>query len=88
MAGITRDNVFKPNRSKTEAKAEAVSRTAMGIVEQEAKSRAAKMARLREARLARDAAEPGEPSEPSDVKRRVAAPRVRTGRGRGAREAG
>ncbi|MCS0503594.1 hypothetical protein [Ancylobacter mangrovi] len=55
MADLTRNNLFKPNLSKTESRAEAVSRTAMGMIQQEATKRDAKLMRLREARLAREA---------------------------------
>ncbi|MFK8252432.1 hypothetical protein [Ancylobacter terrae] len=52
-----RDDMFKPHLSKTESKAEQVSRIAKSMIEQEIASRDAKTARLRAARLAREAAE-------------------------------
>ncbi|MBS7543175.1 hypothetical protein [Ancylobacter oerskovii] len=56
MANPTRETLFKPNLTKTESKAEAVSRIAMSMIEQETARRDAKTARLREARLAQEAA--------------------------------
>lgn len=56
MKTPTRDTLFKPNLTKTESKAEAVSRIAMSMIEQETARRDAKTARLREARLAQEAA--------------------------------
>ena len=55
MTKITHDALFKPNMSKAETKAEAVSRAAMTMIEQEVALRDAKTARLREERLAREA---------------------------------
>lgn len=57
MPKITRDTLFKPNLSKSESKAEAVSRAAMAIIERETNLQSAKTARLREARLAKEAGE-------------------------------
>ncbi len=57
MAKLNRDTLFQPKLSKTESKAESVSRIAMSMIEQEVAQREAKTARLREARLAREAAE-------------------------------
>lgn len=56
MTDPTRDTAFKPNLTKTESKAEAVSRIAMSMIEQETAKRDAKTSRLREARLAMEAA--------------------------------
>ncbi|WP_029351344.1 hypothetical protein [Bosea sp. 117] len=65
MANSPRDDVFKPNLSRTESKAESVSRVAKTAIRQEIASRDAKTARLRAARLARDAAAPApEPVAP------------------------
>ncbi|SHO67682.1 hypothetical protein SAMN02745172_04363 [Pseudoxanthobacter soli DSM 19599] len=57
MTALTRDTVFKPKLSQTESKADAVSRIARSMIEQEASLRQAKTARLREARLAKEAAD-------------------------------
>lgn len=57
MTTLTRDTVFKPKLSQTESKADAVSRIARSMIEQEASLRQAKTARLREARLAKEAAD-------------------------------
>ena len=67
MTDVTRDSLFKPNLTKTESKAEAVSRIAKTMIEQEVVKRDAKTARLREARLARDADVP-----PAKAPRRAA----------------
>ncbi|GAB4069078.1 hypothetical protein KHC28_20785 [Ancylobacter sonchi] len=58
MANPTRDTLFKPNLTKTESKAESVSRIAKSMIEQDMAKRDAKTARLRAARLAQEAAEP------------------------------
>lgn len=58
MAGTNRDGLFKPNLTKTESKAETVSRVARSMIDQEIAKRDAKTARLREARLAMEAAAP------------------------------
>lgn len=57
MTKPTRDTLFKPTLSRTESKAEAVSRIAMSMIEQETAQREAKTERLRQARMERDAAE-------------------------------
>lgn len=64
MAGTNRDGLFKPNLTKTESKAETVSRVARSMIDQEIAKRDAKTARLREARMARDAAVPAPPAKP------------------------
>lgn len=70
MTKLTRDGAFKPSLSKSESKADAVSRIAMSIIEQEATSRDAKTARLKLARLAKEAAERAPvPSKPSTGRR-------------------
>ncbi|MFT0859583.1 hypothetical protein [Ancylobacter sp. G4_0304] len=56
MVEPTRDNLFKPNLTKAESKADAVSRIAKTMIDQEVARRDAKTARLREARLAQEAA--------------------------------
>lgn len=72
MTKPTRDGAFKPSLSKSESKADAVSRIAMSIIEQEVVSRDAKTARLKLARLAREAAEQAPaPSKPSTGRRSV-----------------
>ncbi|GAB4064779.1 hypothetical protein KHC28_11795 [Ancylobacter sonchi] len=58
MAKPTKGSLFKPNLTRTESKAESVSRVAMSMIEQETAKRDAKTARLREARLAQEAAAP------------------------------
>lgn len=75
MTDPTRDALFKPNLTKTESKAEAVSRIAKTLIEQEIEKRDAKTARLKEARLARDAAVPS----PQEAKPRTR-PTVRKAR--------
>ncbi|MBS9479060.1 hypothetical protein [Ancylobacter radicis] len=55
MTKLTRDTLFKPTLSRTESKAEAVSRIAMSMIEQEVAVREAKTERLRQARLAQEA---------------------------------
>ncbi len=70
MTKPTRETLFKPTLSRTESKAEAVSRIAMSMIEQETARREAKTERLRQARLDRDAAEAATPSsgkEPASV---------------------
>lgn len=62
MASANHDGIFKPNLTKTESKAEAVSRIARSMIDQEIAKRDAKTARLREARMARDAAVPTAPT--------------------------
>lgn len=64
MANTNRDGLFKPNLTKTESKAETVSRVARNMIDQEIAKRDAKTARLREARMARDAAVPVPPAKP------------------------
>lgn len=64
MANTTRDGLFKPNLTKTESKAETVSRVARNMIDQEIAKRDAKTARLREARMARDADVPTPPAKP------------------------
>jgi hypothetical protein len=51
------DGVFKPTRSRTEAKSDVTTNTSRKIVESEAAARVAKTERLRAARFARDATE-------------------------------
>lgn len=65
MAKTTHDDLFKPNLTKTESKAETVARVARSLINQETVRRDAKTARLREARLARDAALPLPPAKPA-----------------------
>ncbi|MCB4769920.1 hypothetical protein LGR54_14975 [Ancylobacter sp. Lp-2] len=66
MTNPTRAPLFKPNLTKTESKAESVSRIAMSMIEQETAKRDAKTARLRAARLAQeDAAPPAKPAAKS-----------------------
>lgn len=69
-----RDDMFKPHLSKTESKAEQVSRIAKSMIEQEIASRDAKTARLRAARLAREAAE-AVPEKAAPRPARAATPR-------------
>lgn len=57
MEKVARDTEFKPSLSKSETKAEATSRAALAIIDQEVADREAKTARLREARLAKEADE-------------------------------
>lgn len=64
MASANHDGIFKPNLTKTESKAETVSRIARSMIDQEVAKRDAKTARLREARIARDAALPALPAKP------------------------
>lgn len=75
---ITKDNLFRPMRSKSETKAEITDSTARAIIGAEAERREAKTAKLREARLAseeRDAASP--PAKPRA--RKAAKPGTRPG---------
>lgn len=57
MTAVTRDTLFKPILSKTESKAEAVSRIAKSALAHDIALRDAKTARLREARLAKEASD-------------------------------
>lgn len=57
MEKITRETAFKPAPSKSESKADAISKAALAIIDQEVAARDEKTARLREARLAKEAAE-------------------------------
>ena len=61
MAGITKDNLFRPVPSKAEAKSDVTTRTAKAMIEAETASREAKTARLRKARLAMEAEQPAPP---------------------------
>ena len=47
---ITKDNLFKPAKSKSEAKADITDRAAQTITQEEARAREAKTSRLRLAR--------------------------------------
>lgn len=57
MEKITRETAFKPTLSKGESKADAISKAALAIIDQEVAAREEKTARLREARLAKEAAD-------------------------------
>lgn len=63
-AVVTKDNLFRPNRSQAEKKADVTNRTARAMIEAEVESREAKTARLRKARLAMEAARPPTPVKP------------------------
>ncbi len=62
---LTRDTLFKPNRSKAETKADITDRTARGIMDSEAAKREAKTERLRAARLAAEEAAPAPVAAPT-----------------------
>ncbi len=62
MASANHDGIFKPNLTKTERKAETVSRIARSMIDQEVAKRDAKTARLREARMAMEASAPAAPA--------------------------
>jgi hypothetical protein len=72
MAEPTRDNLFKPNQTKAESKADAVSRIARSMIDEEIAKRDAKTARLKEARLALEAA-----ASPAKLPKSVRPARVR-----------
>lgn len=64
MTDHRRDDPFRPNLTRTESRAESVSRIARGMIDEEVARREAKTARLKAARLAREADTPT-PAEPS-----------------------
>lgn len=50
---ITKDNLFKPTKSRAETKADTTDRTARSILDAEAKRRRGKTAKLRNQRLSK-----------------------------------
>jgi hypothetical protein len=54
-SAITKDNLFRPARSKAETKADVTDSTARAIIDAEIESREAKTERLRKARLKMEA---------------------------------
>jgi hypothetical protein len=65
---ITKDNLFRPTRSKAETKAQVTDNAARAIIDAEADSREAKTERLRKARLKMEA-EQAESAEPKPEKK-------------------
>ena len=76
---ITRDNLFRPARSKAETKAEITDHTARAIIDAETERRETKSARLRQIRLEKEAEEAATATPPPKL-RRTKAPGPKRGR--------
>ncbi|MFN4272591.1 MAG: hypothetical protein ACK4F5_07245 [Aliihoeflea sp.] len=74
---ITKENLFRPTRSKAETKAQITDNAARAIIDAEVDSREAKTERLRKARLKMEAEQAASAEPPPEKKTRAKAkPRV------------
>lgn len=71
---LTKDNLFRPSKSKAESRADITDRTARAIIDAEAEGREAKTMRLRQARLKAEAGE----EKPAKAGRGKAAARAKS----------
>ncbi len=77
MTGVTtKDNLFRPTRTRAESKAEVTDRTARAIIDAEVQRREAKTEKLRQARIASEERDPPEPA-PAKKPKRAKAPASR-----------
>lgn len=82
MTDHRRDDPFRPNLTRTESRAETVSRIARGMIDEEVARREAKTARLKAARLAQEAAAPASaPADPNGAVPAVAPSKAATTKG-------
>ncbi|MGH6760963.1 MAG: hypothetical protein ACRECW_05165 [Phyllobacterium sp.] len=73
MTNVTKDNLFKPSRTRMETRAEITDKAAKGIIDEAAAKRIAKTEKLRQARLTKEA-------EDAENALRSTAPVKRTGK--------